>query len=274
MSYVCVACGEKKSCEVNLNDSRTGLKCINCGLIKTNKIYSDINCNKEIYSNIEERIRLYNLRESEFRKRFEFIYKTFNFKRYLTVTEIGSNLGYFSNYLLQKGHIVNSVELNNECRHAQQMLYNLNPVKSIDSISSKNTDLFVSLDVIEHIEDLDLLFGQIHRILKQHAGVYVQLPNSESLIANISKSKWRWWSAPDHVYHFNTYSLTLLMNKYGFSLAKLYTFSPILDDLSSIPYLGFLFKPLWFVNSYLCINKVFKFKKGSLIGALFINQNS
>lgn len=264
----CEICSNEVTAKVDLNDNYKGFYCNSCDFIMTElkDVDTHENVNDDYYSDIKKRIKFYLLREKELNYRFEKIYKTFNCNQQLNICEIGSNLGYFSTFLKNKGHNIYSVEINDNLRDMQKCFFGIASNKGIENLEDNSIDLLVFMDVIEHIPEPLKFLEFLKPKLKENAKIYLQFPNHRSFIAKLTRSNWGWWSAPDHIYHFSPKSAELFLETAGFDIVRNDIFSPVLDDLSHIPIINKLIKPLWLVNFLFPINRLIYTNKGSLIG--------
>lgn len=267
---VCDICGTEAGNFVELNVGHQGFLCRGCGVLSTLVgVDSSIEVNRRTYSDVVSRKRNYLQRRRELNVRFEWIYRRFKLSQFNSILEIGSNLGYFSDFLQRQGHNVCSLEINDECRIAQKELFDIDAVSSLDALVGSQFDLIVSMDVIEHIPGVLGFLNRLSKHVSAGGGIYIQLPNRDSSAARIAGSAWRWWSAPDHLYHFNRPALDGLAARVGLANVEWTTFSPVLDDLTTLPLVGKALSPLWYLNRAVPINHCVEWRGGSLLGAIY-----
>lgn len=272
----CPLCSEPISQKIKLNDGFYGVLCSVCEVVVTEiKANHDVVAeNRANYSNILKRLKMFFFRERELTARFNFIYNFISPNQPAVIAEVGSNLGYFANYLINRGHKVISVELNDSLRDSQKVLFGINSIKEVTLIPDRSVDVFVFLDVIEHIPDLDSILFLVKQKLVIGGIIYLQFPNFNSLTARMRGSQWSWLSAPDHLYHFTPKSAKLLLKKNGFTISKHKTFSPFLDDLSEFRLIKIITRLLWVINIFLPINRIIEWPRGSLIGVMGVMNES
>jgi SAM-dependent methyltransferase len=88
-------------------------------------------------------------------------------------------------------------------------------------------DLAICAEVIEHVEDPDVLMGEISRVLKPKAKLFISTPNSEGLFSKLqdrsaSKKLHNWCYFEYHVQICNPEIFDTLLEKHGFrTLRKL-----------------------------------------------------
>lgn len=265
---ICEICGSQNISIISLNDGYTGMLCNECDIAVTilKKDDSSDKINERSYSNIADRLRLYFMRERELNARFEAIYTDIKPKAGAVFMEVGSNLGYFSNFLKGKGHSVVSVELNEKLRRTQEQVFGISAFETISDVTNGSIDQVVFLDVIEHIPGIMTFAQELKRTMSPEGGLYLQFPNRRSRIARMRGSKWGWLSAPDHLYHFSPKSADIFLKKAGFEVEKVTIFSPILDDICDFRVMRFLCRPLWLINIILPLNRILYTQDGSLIG--------
>ncbi|MBI4845315.1 MAG: class I SAM-dependent methyltransferase [Candidatus Omnitrophica bacterium] len=96
-----------------------------------------------------------------------------------------------------------------------------------DNIGSieKNLDLICFWHVLEHIDDVETYIKLSYQLLKKGGKLLIEVPNSESFSAKISKNGWMGWDTPNHLTHFTPDSLAGLLENNGFKIFKKKYFS-------------------------------------------------
>jgi methionine biosynthesis protein MetW len=77
--------------------------------------------------------------------------------------------------------------------------------------------------LIEHVQEPGQLLAECHRILKPAGRLVIATPNAESWGHRLFASSWFPLEPPRHLHVFNHSSLTLLAQKSGFRIVKLFT---------------------------------------------------
>lgn len=271
---VCHICREPMKRQKAINDNFTSSLCESCDLLATNVSFHNNDIaerNKEMYR-LEHRLLTYYLRNKEFQSRYK------NLLRHIEghvpgkiqrVLEMGSNIGYFANFIKSRGIHVETVEINESLRAFQQLAYGIASYKSLDDLDDRRRyDLVVMIDVLEHIPDPVDILKRLRAYVNDEGVVFIQSPHKNSLSAKIAGKRWNWWSAPDHLYHFSGKSLTLIARKAGFETVSLRYVSPLLDDLVNLPAVGRLFTPIRVLSRWINVNPAVPFGRGSLIQVL------
>ena len=92
----------------------------------------------------------------------------------------------------------------NECGYAES---------SFDVISLNH--------ILEHVIEPNEFLKGIRDIVKNTGIIIIGVPNHDSLVAKIYKSKWYGWGVPEHVWHFDRGSIQNLLSKNGFQIKEL-----------------------------------------------------
>lgn len=88
-------------------------------------------------------------------------------------------------------------------------------------------DVIIMAQVIEHIDNAEILLKEINRILRPDGKVYITTPNFSSYMRHVFKDFWvSGWFLPFHVHLYSERSLKKLVNRFGFTVSKLYSRSP------------------------------------------------
>jgi SAM-dependent methyltransferase len=273
MKSLCELCGRETDTSIKLNDDFNAYLCTHCDLLTTDTEHEEgqrKKVNQKTYE-LEDRIYIYYTRKKEFNKKYEHIYQLIvsnkpngNVK---SVLEIGSNIGFFANFIKRKGEVEpETVEINDELRRFQQNVYGITSVASLESIApNKLFDVIILMDVLEHIPGPVAFLKKATNYLSEDGIIFLQFPNKNSIVAKLAGKKWGWWSAPDHLYHFSELAVSRLAKKTGLEIQRLIKTSPIVDDLISLPFIGKLFYPLLVINRYILINRFINFRQGSFL---------
>ena len=119
---------------------------------------------------------------------------------------------------------------------------------------------------LEHIHDMDELFNQINRISNKDAVMTIATPNIFASEIKFLKQNWVAWDVPRHLYHFNYYTLDLLLAKYGWEITSRRSMfqDTLFNVYASIDY-NFIGKILifCFISAYSLIVQIFSSNKVS-----------
>lgn len=182
-------------------------KCVNCGFGYTDKL------NKQSggYHRDETYIIEENLFKNIFSRRVKEITK---FIKTGKVLEIGCSTGLMLSLFKIKGFDVRGVELSRKA--AEKAIEKGIDVKIafFEKINfSEKFDLVVLNHTLEHMENPVDVLKKVKSILKPKGYVMIDLPNFDSPVAKILKSRWPHLLPDEHLWHFTPKVFTLLFKK-------------------------------------------------------------
>lgn len=271
---ICEFCGEPTSRTLPLNDGFTGHLCAGCDVLFTNAshAFEERESVNESFYPLTERLAIYRNRREELRSRYlevEKFIRSHVDATPLSVLEIGSNVGSFAAQMRERGINVETVEVNPTLREYQVRERSLICYPHVQDIPpGRHYNVVVFMDVLEHIPQPIEVLKQVRSLLSDAGVVFLQFPNKNSLIASVAKSRWSWWSAPDHLYHFSTRGVDRLAARAGYECRSVRTLSPVLDDLTQVPGLGLLARAVFRLAGKWNVNPLVEFSRGSLIQAV------
>ena len=110
---------------------------------------------------------------------------------------------------------------------------NISFVKHLSELNNcKIYDVITLWHSLEHIHNIENLFGNINRLIKDRGTLLIAVPNLNAPERLFYKQNWAPYDAPRHLYHFNQETVTKLLALYGFSIVK--TYSMIQDTFFNI----------------------------------------
>ncbi|TAJ30812.1 MAG: class I SAM-dependent methyltransferase [Nitrospirae bacterium] len=140
--------------------------------------------------------------------------------------DVGCGHGVNAAMLAQQGWQVSGLDLGPEIvKQAQTLLGDR--VQVGDLLTVRYPDL--SFDVVlmshslEHMYELFRVLEEARRILDDQGLLVIVVPNAGGLEAKLFGRWWVNWDPPRHLYHFNTTTLTRLLEQAGFSLVRVRT---------------------------------------------------
>ena len=83
-------------------------------------------------------------------------------------------------------------------------------------------------NVLEHSVDPAAMLAQVRRLLQPGGEVWISCPNAESLWRRVFGRGWVNWHVPYHLWHFAPRTLEGVLERAGFRLTALKTFTPAL----------------------------------------------
>lgn len=137
--------------------------------------------------------------------------------------DIGCGNGGFMLSMQRNGYEVFGVELNLEAaKYAPDSLKGRILYKDIKecNFTPKSFDIITCFQSLEHIFDLEELFGEIRRIMKDDGILYICVPNMEFFEARLFGPYYYNLEVPRHLYFFTQESIRKLLLKNGFVINR------------------------------------------------------
>lgn len=215
-------------------------KCINCGFGFTDSL----NAQKGEYHRDETYITEEKLFENIFIRRVNEITK---FLKTGKVLDIGCSTGVMLSIFKKKGFDVKGVEISKKaaeiCRNKGIDVL-IGPFEKIKF--SEKFDLVVLNHTLEHLENPIEVLEKVKKILKPKGYLMIDLPNFDSPLAKLLRSKWPHLLPDEHLWHFTPKAFEVVLKKMDFRILAVKKASGIWD----------------FGNPYLELNQsLFGFKK-------------
>lgn len=79
-------------------------------------------------------------------------------------------------------------------------------------------DLIAMWHALEHLPSPLETLQEIHRLLADKGTLFIEVPNSASLVTKVFGSDWFAWDLPRHLYHFSPVSLSKMLTRAGFTV--------------------------------------------------------
>jgi len=145
------------------------------------------------------------------------------------ILDIGCGAGFFLKAAKDKGWYEFGVELSkwayNYCKKEGLNVYN---TSIEDAKFPKNFfDVITLWDVIEHIENPTVLLENVNALLKKDGILVLNTPDIGSLSAKIMGKNWLNLMAM-HIFYFDRKTIKLILNKTGFDIIKIKSYSRII----------------------------------------------
>ena len=147
-----------------------------------------------------------------------------------TFLDIGCNKGFLLVKALEAGYDVFGIELvavllepfrRKYPRFARQVVAG----RFMDvqrSFGNEQFDVVTAIDVIEHLEDPNLDFDTIYRILKPNGVFVIQTPDGDSAQAKRDHAQWGALKPLEHLQLFSRKNLGLFAKKHGFTSTEFF----------------------------------------------------
>lgn len=93
---------------------------------------------------------------------------------------------------------------------------------------SEPYEVVVLANVLEHVPDPLAMLTQVRRLLRPGGEVWISCPNAASLWRRVLGRSWINWHVPFHLWHFSARSLEQVLDRAGFRLTEIDSFTPAL----------------------------------------------
>lgn len=216
-------------------------KCQFCGFEFTNprpdmqeigKYYQSANYMSHNTGNTSVFHRLYRLvRNYMYNKKWKNMQQHINTdKKHISLLDYGAASGDFLSYCTSIGiEQTTGIEQDAACRKAAKDTYgfDLKPETELSHLMPAQYDVITLWHVLEHVHTLEETILSFHQLLKKKGVLVISVPNVHSKDREIYQEYWSAYDVPRHLYHFNTETITTLMNRLGFQLSGNY---PLIFD--------------------------------------------
>jgi 2-polyprenyl-3-methyl-5-hydroxy-6-metoxy-1,4-benzoquinol methylase len=242
----CIICGNK-----HFTPLYEGLllQCQGCDFITANLNYHFFN-SKEIYSedyfNGSEYLNYFEDKlgiQYNFKNRIDEIKKWSKNPAIGKCLEIGCAYGFFGEVLIQNFPQINyqGIDIASEAvRTGQEKLkINLQEIDYLDFIvQGKLSDIFM-WDVIEHLPKPEKFIEKASQELEKGGRIFITTGDISTFLPSFQKRKWRMIHPPSHLHYFSKKTISLLLEKNGFTVKKV-SYPSIWRSVKQIHYSLFL----------------------------------
>jgi 2-polyprenyl-3-methyl-5-hydroxy-6-metoxy-1,4-benzoquinol methylase len=188
------------------------------------------------YWSFEERIRNYNL--EGLRKYYDdvlddIIKELETFDKHPLILDIGCGYGYFMQICAERACESLGIDVS---RYAVSKISNrpanviLCDVQCGFPLKSKIADVVTMLDVVEHLDKIQVVLKEVKRVLKPKGLLYISTPNLAAIMRLLKGRCWYGFLDKTHISLFTPIQLEKLLKNYNFQVVKCYTpftFSPL-----------------------------------------------
>lgn len=214
------------------------LQCRQCGLVRTQPVLTDQEL-KQYYS-----LPYYGSGKAKFSGPAEKVTRFFNYLRARTILshlrgDIEPRAGTPPRILdmgCGRGNLLMSLKrLGCECHGVERNEFPADDLpRGIEFHTGKLSDIafdegsfdaIIIWHVLEHIDDPVSLISEASRILRHDGLLAIAVPNFGSIQAKFFKKDWFHLDLPRHIYHFTPGTLTAVLERSGFAIARMTTFS-------------------------------------------------
>ena len=139
--------------------------------------------------------------------------------------DYGAGTGHFARLMETRGWSVTAIEKNGKARELalKEFGFEMLPVEALSTIKDKELDVVTMWHVMEHIQEPDRMWDELHRILGDKGIAIIAVPNSASYDALKYKEHWAAYDVPRHLWHFIPSTIAQWGEKHGFVLDGQYT---------------------------------------------------
>lgn len=139
--------------------------------------------------------------------------------------DYGAGTGHFARLMKTRGWSVTAIEKNGKARELahKEFGFEMLPVEALSTIKDKELDVVTMWHVMEHIQEPDKMWDELHRILDDKGIAIIAVPNSASYDALKYKEHWAAYDVPRHLWHFTPSTIAQWGEKHGFVLDGQYT---------------------------------------------------
>ena len=122
------------------------------------------------------------------------------------------------------GWSVTAIEKSKAAREQGKELFGIDmlPEEALPAQPDKKYNVVTLWHVMEHIQQLDDFWEQLHRILDDSGIAIVAVPNRASYDAEFYREHWAAYDTPRHLWHFTGSTLARLARKHKFILERRY----------------------------------------------------
>lgn len=139
--------------------------------------------------------------------------------------DYGAGTGHFARLMATRGWSVTAIEKNGKARELalKEFGFEMQPVEALSAIKDRELDVVTMWHVMEHIQEPDRMWDELHRILGDKGIAIIAVPNSASYDALKYKEHWAAYDVPRHLWHFTPGTIAQWGEKRGFVLDGQYT---------------------------------------------------
>lgn len=227
----------------------TLVKCNKCGMVSANMEIGEAEL-KAIYNSNYFKGEEYldyvadkTVIQKNFSKRMKKITRVEDKK--ITALEIGCAYGFFGEIFTMrfKDGEYQGVDIVKEAIDYGKKNFDLDLILEdyLDHTFNKEFSHAFMWDVIEHLPDPDLFIQKISKEIMPLGELHITTGDMGGWLPRLQKNKWRMIHPPTHLHYFNKKSLSLLLEKNGFKVKKIY-YQPVYRSVRQIYYSLFLLK--------------------------------
>jgi uncharacterized protein (UPF0276 family)/2-polyprenyl-3-methyl-5-hydroxy-6-metoxy-1,4-benzoquinol methylase len=243
----CPLCGHTDTNELFVKKGFHHVRCQNCRLIYVNPVLTD-DAARKLYEQESSWVQVLDSGPQKEMDQKKFSYGLDIVSPYLCqrrILDIGTGTGLFLEVARDKGFDPVGLELNRATvdRLRENGFEIIDKPMENSDLPENDFDLVTLWEVLEHIMEPGQLLAHITSVLKPGGMLLVLVPNADSLVTRILHGQSGTFGGHSHVNHFNSATLTRLLNSAGFEILETET---LITEIGAIhnhldfqdPYLG------------------------------------
>jgi len=228
---ICLAC-EKKQERMFSYRKYNYYKCMNCSFVSTLPLPS----NYQIRKHYDAKFRKGNYKlllgsRDDYRSVYvDFVDRLEKYRKYHkinkssgSILDIGCFTGDLLEIMKERGYSVQGVELQKKAVDIANKKLD-GKVKRIDVMKAKfpgKFDVVIMTGLVEHLLHPVKLMERVSRFVKSGGVVFIQTPNSGSVLEKVLGRYWPPYEPVEHIHLFSKTSLILVLEKLGFTDIKI-----------------------------------------------------
>ena len=168
--------------------------------------------------------KLFHLVRSIMLRRKVSLVKRLTLLRNGKLLDYGAGTGYFAHSMHNAGWDVTAIEKSSAAREQAKELFGMEllPEEELAKQPGGKYNVVTLWHVMEHIQQLDNFWEEMHRILDESGIAIVAVPNSASYDAEFYGEHWAAYDTPRHLWHFTSSTIANIASKHNFILERRY----------------------------------------------------
>lgn len=140
------------------------------------------------------------------------------------IVDYGAGTGAFAAAMHRKGWDVTAIEKSEQARLLAKEKHNIEmlPEEGLKKIESGSVDVVTLWHVLEHLQQTDEFWNEMHRILDETGIAVIACPNCSSYDESNYKEHWAAYDVPRHLWHFTPTTIMKQGEKHGFIMERQY----------------------------------------------------
>lgn len=156
-----------------------------------------------------------------------------------SMLEVGCASGNFLHFMAQKGWRVEGIEFSDDAATTARKLGYRVDSGAVENIEKQEEyfDLVVGWMVIEHLHDPVSSLKKMAKWAKPSGKLAISVPNAGSAEFALFGSRWYALQLPTHLFHYDTKSITQVLNAAGWKVTHIHHHRTIANAIASFGYL-------------------------------------